>query len=162
MLAVTAFSVVLGSRTSQGSPQRGMVAWAMSLPAGQVLVGAIGLVVVGIGIGLAVEGARGKFLAYLDDSEMSPRTRTVVRVLGTVGSVLRGCVVVLIGVVLVLTAVANDASMATGIDGAFQMIARIPWQRPQLVVLSAGLVVFGIYGLMEARYRRVGTHGNEG
>lgn len=162
LLAVTAFSVVLGSRTSQGSQQRGMVAWAMSLPGGQVLVGAIGLAVVGIGIGLAVEGVRGKFLAYLDRSDMSPRTRTVVRVLGTVGSVLRGCVVVLIGVVLVLTAVANDPSMATGMDGAFQVLARLPWQWPQLVVLSAGLFVFGVYGLMEARYRRVGTLGNEG
>jgi hypothetical protein len=162
LLASTALSVVLGSRTSQGSEQRGMVAWAMDLPAGQVLVGIAGLVVVGIGVGLAVEGARGKFLDYLDDSDMQPRTRRLVRILGTVGSFLRGCVVALIGVVLIMTAVANDSTLATGMDGAFQALARLPGEWPQLVVLSAGLVVFGIYGLMEARYRRVGTHGREG
>jgi hypothetical protein len=139
-----------------------MVAWAMDLPAGQVLVGIAGLVVVGIGVGLAVEGARGKFLDYLDDSDMQPRTRRLVRIVGTVGSFLRGCVVALIGVVLIMTAVANDSTLATGMDGAFQALARLPGEWPQLVVLSAGLVVFGIYGLMEARYRRVGTHGREG
>jgi len=162
VLAVTALSVVLGSRTTQGSQQRGIIAWILGLPAGWVLVGAIGVIVVGVGLGLAIEGVRGNFLRYLDHSDMSPRTRRLVRVLGTVGSVLRGCVVVLIGVVLIMTAVAEDARLATGMDGAFQLLARLPQERPQLVFLSFGLVVFGIYGLMEARYRRVGTHGNEG
>lgn len=162
LLAFTAFSVVLGSRTTQGSQQRGMVAWALALPGGQVLVGVIGVVVAGIGLGLAVEGARGKFLNYLDRSDMTPRRRRRVRVFGTVGSILRGCVVVYIGVILIVTAVANDPSQATGMDGAFQLLARAPYEWPQLVLLSSGLLVFGIYGLMEARYRRVGTHGNEG
>jgi hypothetical protein len=162
LLAFTAFSVVLGSRTTQGSQQRGMVAWALTLPGGQVLVGVIGVVVAGIGLGLAIEGARGKFLGYLDRSDMTPRRRRLVRVLGMVGSVLRGCVVVYIGVILIGTAIANDPSQATGMDGAFQLMARAPYEWPQLVLLSGGLVVFGIYGLMEARYRRVGTHGNEG
>lgn len=162
VLAVTALTVLLGSRTSQGSTQRGIVGWALDLPAGQVVVAVAGLVVAGIGLALAVEGARGSFLRYLDHSEIPPRTDGVMRILGTVGSVVRGCVVVFIGAVLVVTAVVHDDSFATGMDGAFQMLARVPGQRYMVALASLGLIVFGIYGLLEARYRRVGTHGHEG
>jgi hypothetical protein len=161
LLAITALTVLLGSRTSQGSTQRGIVGWALDLPAGQVIVAVTGLVVVGIGLVLAVEGGNGKFLRYLDDSEISPRTRWLVRTLGTVGSVARGCVLVVIGLLLVLTGVAHDEEFATGMEGAFQLLQQLPGNGFLVVVASLGLIAFGIYGLLEARYRRVGTHGHE-
>jgi len=161
LLAVTAITVLLGSRTSQGSTERGIVTWALDLPAGQVMVAVAGLVVAGIGVVLAVEGVRGNFLRYLDDDQISPRARRLVRLLGTVGSVARGGVVFLIGVVLVLTAGAHDDSFASGFEGAFQLLERKPDQRFMVVLASLGLIVFGIYGLLEARYRRVGTYGHE-
>ena len=161
VLAVTALTVLLGSRSPQGATQRGIVGWALDLPAGQVMVVVAGFVVAGIGVVLAAEGVRGKFLRYLDDDGISPRTRRLIRVLGTVGSVARGCVLVVIGVLLVLTGLVHDDEFATGFDGAFQLLQQLPGDGFLVVIASLGLIAFGIYGLLEARYRRVGIHGHE-
>lgn len=159
ILAVTAVTVLLGSRSSQGGQQRGLVATALSWPGGSVIVGLVGLAVAAAGIGLVVEGWRRKFLKYLDHSDMNDSTRRLARWTGTVGSIARGLVVVLIGVLLVVAAVTGDKQDATGMDGALKSLRDLPFGNALLILASLGLLIFGVYALVEARYRRVGVSG---
>jgi len=48
-----------------------------------------------------------------------------------------------------------DAAKASGLDGALQTLRDRPAGGLLLTLAGAGLVIFGIYGLAEARYRRV-------
>jgi hypothetical protein len=48
-----------------------------------------------------------------------------------------------------------DATKASGLDGALKTLRDRPFGALLLAVAAVGLIVFGIYGLAEARYRRV-------
>ncbi len=159
ILAVTAVSVLLGSRSTQAGQQRGLVEQALTWPGGTVIVLVAGLAVAAAGIGLVIEGWRHKFLTYLDHSDMNESTRRLARWTGTVGSIARGLVVVLIGVLLVVAAMTGDKKDATGMDGALKSLRDLPFGNALLVLASLGLLIFGVYALVEARYRRVGVSG---
>jgi hypothetical protein len=157
VLAGTAVTVLLGSRSSQAGQQRGLVATVLTWPGGTAIVAVVGVAVAAAGVGLVIEGWRRKFLKYLDHSDMNDSTRRIARWTGTVGSIARGLVVVLIGVLLVVAAVTGDKEDATGMDGALKSLLELPYGRALLILASLGLLVFGVYALLEARYRRVGV-----
>jgi hypothetical protein len=160
ILAITAVTVLLGSRSTQAGQQSDLVAQALSWPGGTVLVMVVGLAVAAAGVALVIEGWRRKFLKYLDRTDMNESTRRLARWTGTVGSVARGLVVVLIGMLLVVAAMTGDKKDATGMDGALKSLRDLPFGNALLVLASLGLLVFGVYALVEARYRRVGVSGS--
>jgi hypothetical protein len=91
-LSYLTFTVIAGKSRSQAGQQQDITATAMHHPAGRVLVAVVGLVIVGCGIVLVIEGAREKFMRYLQTGRMSPRMRRVVEVLGMTGTIVRGLV----------------------------------------------------------------------
>jgi hypothetical protein len=154
--AYLTFKVISGSRGgSQSQRQQDITATAMQHPAGRWLVGIVGLVIVIIGVALAAEGFRRTFMKYLRTSQMSPRTRRVVRWLGTVGSVARGVVFALAGILVIDAAVTHDPAKSGGIDKALLTLRGQPFGEFLMILAALGLVVFGVYGLCEARWRRV-------
>jgi hypothetical protein len=154
-LAWTAVSLLLGSRTKQSSQQRGYAAEVMSHPGGRWLVGAVGAVVVVVGLALVVEGVRLTFMRYFPAGALSDRVRRFVKTTGRVGTTARGLVFALTGALLVAAAWTYDPTKASGLDGALQTLRDRPYGPLLLAVAGVGLVAFGVYGLAEARYRRV-------
>ena len=122
---------------------------------GRVLVGVIGLVIVVCGITLVVEGARKKFMKYLQTAQMSTKTRRVVELLGMTGTIARGVVFALAGVLVTDAAVTHKASESGGIDKALLTLRNQPFGEFLMLAAALGLVVFGVYGLCEARWRKV-------
>jgi uncharacterized membrane protein YuzA (DUF378 family) len=120
-----------------------------------LLVGIAGLIVVICGLALVIEGVRKKFMKYLRTAEMSPRTRRVVKVLGMTGTIARGLVFALVGVLVVDAAVTHKASESGGVDKALLTLRDQPFGEFLMLVAALGLVVFGVYGLCEARWRKV-------
>lgn len=154
-LAVSAVAVLQGSRTSQSSQQRSLTARAMEQPGGRWLVAAIGVVILGVGLALVAEGVRLRFMRYFPVGALSPRVRHAVRVLGAVGTVARGLVFALTGALVVAAAWTYDPAKASGLDGALKTLRDQPFGPLLLTAAGAGLVAFGLYGLAEAKYRRV-------
>jgi hypothetical protein len=154
-LALSALAVLQGSRTSQASQQQSLTARTMQQPGGRWLVAAIGLVVLGVGVALVIEGVRLRFMRYFPAGSLSPRVRHAVRVLGAVGTVARGLVFALTGGLVVAAAWTYDPAKASGLDGALKTLRDQPFGPLLLTAAGAGLVAFGLYGLAEARYRRV-------
>jgi hypothetical protein len=149
-LAFTAVSLLTGSRTPQSKQQEGYAATAMGLPAGRWAVGIVGVVVVGVGAYMVIEGIRLKFMRYFPAAQISGRSRSVVRVLGRVGTVFA-----LAGGLVVYAAWAYEPAKAGGIDTALKALQDLQFGDALLVLAALGLIVFGIYGLAEARFRRV-------
>ncbi|HSZ44531.1 MAG TPA: DUF1206 domain-containing protein [Streptosporangiaceae bacterium] len=154
-LAYLTFRVISGTQSSQSGQQQDVTAKIMQHPGGRWLVGIAGLVIVIIGLVLGLEGIRRKFMKYLRTGEMSPTTLRVVRLLGTVGTIARALVVALVGVGVIDAAVSHNASSSGGIDKALLTLRNQTAGPVLLLLVALGLIIFGVYGLCEARWRKV-------
>ncbi|MEP7024316.1 MAG: DUF1206 domain-containing protein [Actinomycetota bacterium] len=153
--AVTTFTEISGASRSQSGQERDWTARMMHNPGGRWVVGIVGAIVVVCGAVLIFEGVRRKFMKYLKTGEMSTRTRQVVRWLGTIGTTARGLVFALAGALVIDAAVAYRPSKARGLDGALRQLRDQPFGKAALIVAALGLIIFGVYGLCEARWRKV-------
>jgi hypothetical protein len=154
-LSYLTFTVISGKGRNESRRQQDITATAMQHPAGRLLVGAVGLAVVICGIVLIAEGARRKFMKYLRTAQMSAKVRRVVSWLGTTGTIARGLVFGLAGVGVVAAAVTHKASESGGIDKALLTLRNQPFGEFLMLAAALGLVIFGVYGLCEARWRKV-------
>lgn len=127
----------------------------LDLPAGQLLVGAVGLGLLAGGAYVIYRGIAQKYEKRLDTADMGPITGRVVDVTGVVGMTARGLVFALAGFVLVKAAVDFDAEEANGIDGTLKLIARQTYGSVLLTVTAIGLLCYGVYSFAEARYRQI-------
>ncbi len=154
-LAVTTFSVISGAKRSQSGQQQDWTAKVMSHPGGRWAMGLAGTVIVVVGAVLVMDGVRRKFVKYLRTGEMSPRTRRVVERIGATGTVARGLVFALTGALVIEAAVRYQPAKAGGLDSALKTLRDQSYGKFALIAAALGLIVFGVYGLCEARWRKV-------
>jgi uncharacterized protein DUF1206 len=153
--AVSAFRLLAQSGSgSQAGQQSLFAAKTMRHTGGRWAVGIVGAVVVVCGLVLMWQGFTRRFEKYLNLGQMSPRTRRVVEFLGVFGTAARGLVFALAGALVIVAAVQYDAHKATGLDGALRQLADSSSWSWLLFLVAAGLVVFGVYGFAEAKWRR--------
>jgi succinate dehydrogenase/fumarate reductase cytochrome b subunit len=154
--AFLTFEVIAGRATgSQTQKQQDVTAKVLQHAGGRWLIGIAGLIVVICGLVLVSEGIRRKFMKYLRTAQMSRRTRQVVKVLGVIGTIARGVVFGIAGILVIEAAVTHDAGKAGGIDKALLTLRDQPFGQFLLALAALGLIIFGIYGLCEARWRKV-------
>jgi hypothetical protein len=154
-LTFTAITVLLGSRESQGEQQSDIVAQLVQNEAGRWLVLLVGLGVVAVGGAQIYEGIKRKFMRWFPAGALPPSAYRLVRRLGTVGTIARGVVFAIAGVLIVVAAWAHEPSKAGGIDSAVTALRGQPYGPALLLLIAVGLMAFGLFGLAEARYRRV-------
>lgn len=152
-VCATAVSVLAGSRRTQAGQQEDLAGSVMTTVAGRTLVAVIGLGFVVAGVLMVTDGLRRKFLDSFPT--LVGVRRTAVVWLGRVGTVARGVVFAIVGVLTVLAAWQADPEKAGGIDAALRNLLGAPGGRALVWGLGAGLMIFGVYGLAEAAWRRV-------
>jgi len=153
--AFLTFQIISGTQGNQARKQQDLTAKIMSHGAGgRLVVGIAGAVILGIGAVLVVEGIRRKFLKYLLTAQMSHRTRRVVELLGVIGTSARGLVFALTGALVIDAAITYNPSKA-GLDKALLTLRGQPYGEYLLIIAALGLVIFGAYGLCEARWHKV-------
>ena len=154
-LTLTAVSVYNGSRQRQSSQQRGYANDLMSRPGGRAALATVGFIVIAVGFIGIYEGLNLKFMRYFQGEKMSPATRNWIRRLGQIGITARGFVFVIVGVLVAIAGWTHNATKATGLDGALKTLRNQPFGSFLLIFVATGLVIFGIYGLAEARFRHI-------
>lgn len=156
--AVSAAALVLGDgrggNGGDGAPT-GWTARALRWPGGRIVVGGIGIAVVAGGVALAVAGLRYRYEKHLDVSAMPPGLTPVTAVLGAAGMAARGAVIALAGTFLIDAAITFDPAHAKSLDGTLRAVVARPFGPWLLGACAAGLAAYGLYSLVEARYRRV-------
>jgi hypothetical protein len=153
--AYLTFQVISGAHSNEAARQQDVTASVMQHAGGRWLVGIVGLIVVIAGIALIAQGVRRTFTRYLQTSRMSRRTRRTVEWLGVIGTAARGVVFALADALIIDAAVTHSPSKAGGVDKALLTLREQPFGVFLLGLAAAGLIVFGIYGLCEARWRRM-------
>jgi hypothetical protein len=154
-LGVSAASVALGSGSSSSQSQQQTTTGVLAWPAGRVLVVVAGLIIVGVGVAGVVKGVQKSFSEEIDTGSMSPATREAVARLGQVGYIAKGMALGLVGGLLSYAALTFDRQKAPGLDGALQTILAQPFGRFLLTAVALGFVAFGLFAMLQSRYRRM-------
>lgn len=152
-LAFTAAKVASGG--SGGKEGDSWSAEVMKHTGGRWLLGAVGLVIAAVGAYLVVKALRNDYAEDLETGRMGPTFRRAALALGRAGYAARGVAFAVLGVLVVLAAVNFDPKQAEGLDTALKTLAKVPFGSVVLTVVGLGLIAFGCYSLVEARYRRV-------
>jgi hypothetical protein len=151
-LAVLAIRFATGSGQSSSSSQQETTAGVLGWPAGQWLVAAAGLVLVGAGAWHVRKGLNKHFMKQIDTSSASPSAIRLVTRLGQIGFPGKGIALAGVGVLLIWAAVTFDPSKARGLDGALRAILDLPFGRILLTLVALGIAAFGAFCFVRARY----------
>jgi hypothetical protein len=154
-LAVSAGHTAVGGASSSADKQSSATAGVLGMTGGRALVTLAGLVVFGVGVGLAAYGATRKFRERLTMERMSRTTRRAAVALGAVGYLAKGVAYAIVGVLLVVAAVRFDPQRARGLDAALRTVAGTPYGGVLLGLIALGFAAFAAYCVVQARYRKV-------
>ncbi|MFF7828557.1 DUF1206 domain-containing protein [Streptomyces rochei] len=153
--SVLAFAAGSGGGGSSDRQSRDVTAKVMEMPAGQWIVGLAGAGIVVAGVVIAVQALRRSYHKKLKLGGLSPRTRRLVDVTGVGGGAARGIVFAVAGGFAVRAAVDYEPDRAKGLDDTLRSFAETPLGPWLLVLVAAGLVLFGVFSFALARWRRV-------
>ncbi|HEY7063855.1 MAG TPA: DUF1206 domain-containing protein [Chloroflexota bacterium] len=146
-----------GDRPEPSDPTHDRTVWLMSQPVGAWLVGLVGAAVIGVGLCELWKAWRGDPCADNDVrvDELRPRHQKWVDRVARVGYAAHGVTLGLIGGFLVGAAVQAQPDEARGLGGALSTLATQPEGPWLLGLVAAGLVAYGLFMLVQARYRQV-------
>ena len=151
-LAVLAIRFATGSGQSSSSSQQQTTAGVFSWPAGQWIVGAVGVILIGVGAWHVRKGLNKHFLKEIDTTQASPKALRLVTRLGQIGFPGKGVALAGVGALLIWAAVTFDPSKARGLDGALRTILELPFGRILLTLVALGIAAFGAFCFVRARY----------
>lgn len=152
-LGATAMSFARGGSSSSSDSTQQASADVLALPGGPIILAAAGVIAAGIGGYFIYKGAAKKFIDDLDVP--SGTAGRVVVTAGIVGYIAKGVAIVVAGILFVVAAVTVDPGSATGLDGALKALAALPFGTVILVAVGAGLIAYGLYTFVRARYARL-------
>jgi hypothetical protein len=158
-LTVSTIKILTGSGGggSQNQKAHKTAATVLSWPGGTWIVGIVGAAIFAAGLWNLYRGVSQKFEDRWRTGELSARARKWGGRVGVVGHVARGVVFGLIGIFIVKAAVDYNPKDAIGLDGALQKLAHASYGPFLLGLTAAGLVCYGLFCLVDARYRDVST-----
>jgi hypothetical protein len=155
-LCVVAVKILIGAGNGAGSsaPKQttaGVLGWS----GGQVIVGSVGGVLVGVGLYQAYKGLGRKFMQEANVARMDQPIRRAYEALGVFGHLARTVVFGLVGYGLLKAAIDYDPHKAIGLDGALRELADSSYGSLLLGVVAVGLIGFALYSIADARFRKL-------
>ena len=144
-LAWQAIKLTQGLARAQEGGAQEQASSVLQLPGGATLLLVGGLILVGVGIFQFAKAAKASFLKHLEPRIASENW---VEWIGRAGYAARGIVFLITGAFLFNAGLADQASEAGGMGEALAWL-NDPWDS----IVAVGLLAFGLFSLIEARYR---------
>lgn len=156
--AAVAIEVVrISSRETSGrssdAQARYWVAEGMDQPYGRWLVGLAGLFIIGYGLYQLSSAVRSRLSKKLRLGSLRPQVRSKVVAVSRFGLGARGIVFAIIGLSILNAALRHNPNAARGTTGALKQLAEQPFGGVLLTTIGIGLAAYGVYALINARYR---------
>jgi len=154
-LAVVAFNGAMGvAKADAGGGPQDLSAQLLSKPFGPWLVGILGLFWIGAGLGQLYTAWKADFKKDLRPN-LPANEKVWSERLGRAGYAARGIVFLLIGWFTIQAALTVDPKQAVGLDGALLKLSHQPYGIFLLGIVALGLLCFGIYSMLCARWMTV-------
>lgn len=144
-----------GGAAASGGGQASTTAKMLSLPFGRALVILAGLGIIIAALQQIYDAYTKKFTRRFKTQEMSPEEQRMAVRTGQFGLSARGIAFLITGWFLIQAALRYDPSQARGLGGALETLARQPYGPWLLGLVALGLVAYGAYSFLQARYRRI-------
>ncbi|HLI05009.1 MAG TPA: DUF1206 domain-containing protein [Ktedonobacteraceae bacterium] len=157
-LALGAISIITGSGNGGKSSNASAQDWTARLlhqPFGVFLVVIVGLVFLAVACYLFYRAYAADFRKRLNLSSLNPQWRNWAILSGRLGYAALGVVEGIVGIFLIVAAVNKNASQAKGLSGALLVLMHQPFGAFLLALVALGLIAYGLYSFVEARYRRL-------
>ncbi len=157
-LAWAAVRIALGARNAGGGSGHSYQVWTaklMSEPFGRWLVAAVGVGVIAGGLFQIRRGWTERFRTEIRLQDMDATERKLALNSGKLGLIARGAVFLVSGWFLVQAAWRTDPHQARGLGGALAALAGQPHGAVLLGLVAVGLIAFGAYSVLLARYGRI-------
>ena len=156
MLATAAARLALKQASSKGSSPgdksaESWSAWLLDQPGGVGLLIAVGLLFILVAAAQAIKAYKARF----DELDHDVPAPVYVRWIGRMGYAARGLIFALIGWFLISAALNNDADRAGGLGEALRQLRAQEGGGTILGLVAIGLALFGLFSMIEARYRRI-------
>jgi hypothetical protein len=145
-----------GSETDSASGQTAKESWtqtALGWPAGEWIVGAVGVLIAAVALRQFVRAYRAGWIDSFDTDGLSDRARRALVGVGRVGLGTRGVAFGLIGGFVLAAAWRRDPEKAHGLDGSLDALLGQPFGSALLVAIGIGLVCFAVHCWAAARLR---------
>lgn len=156
LLGITVVKLALGSYAigSEGEEARHWTARALATPGGAIALWALAFGLVIYGVYELYCAWRAKLNDKLELGRLKPDTANLVVALSRFGIAARGAVFIAMGAILTRAVRDHDPKQAGGMQASlrelFSEIGLVPY-----AFVAAGLVAYGIYELLNAKYRRI-------
>lgn len=145
---------VAGGDHSTGDSNQDVARELLSKPLGQVLVWLFALILTAVGAYQIYYGLSEKYQKHVQHLSLHTEHATLLLRSGKVGYISRGIVWLVIAFLFIRAAISATASEAGNTGKAFQFIESTPYGSPLLGVLGAGLMAYGIFNFVRARYEK--------
>lgn len=156
-LALEAARMALGLGRGRGgdSGTQDWTALLLAQPLGRWIVAAVGLGIIAFGLAELVRAYHTDLPRQLDFGRLEAHARKWVVRCGRMGMAARGIVFAIIGGFMVRAALTYDSRQARGLGGALESLHGQPYGPWLLGFVAIGLIAFGVFELVQARYRRI-------
>ncbi|ALF52916.1 membrane protein [Nostoc piscinale CENA21] len=154
-LAVTSIKLIIGSSSNNSDSVEDWTIYLLNQPFGRWLVLLVGFTVIAVGISFLYQAYKGKFRRNFKLHQMSRTEQIWAMRLGKFGIAARGIVFDIIGIFIMVAAIQLDGTQARGLGGALTSLAQQPFGPWILGIVALGLIAYGIYSVIEARYRHI-------
>lgn len=162
-VAVSGFSVATqsggsgggsgGSGSKGGGGSQGTwTATVMNWPGGQLIIGALGLVIIGYGAFQVWTAWTEKFAEKLDAEGRSGQTGRAYLAFGKAGYTAKGISIGVVGGLFCYAAITHDAKKSGGLDEALLTVLQQPFGPVMLALIGIGLARYGLFTLARARH----------
>lgn len=144
-LAYKAVRILLNGDAGESSAQR-QADTVLDLPGGQWVLAFAALVIAGAGAYQLIKAYECSFLRHLE----APAQQPLVKWLGRIGYAARGLIFLAVAWLIARAAIDEQSTEAGGMEQVLDLLSG-----PLLYAVAAGLMLFGMFGIIEARYRRI-------
>lgn len=144
-LAWKATRILLDGDAGEASTQQ-QADTVLDLPGGQWVLAFAALVLAVAGANQVRKAYKCSFLDRLDFAAQEP----LVKWLGRIGYAARGVIFIAVSVLIARAAIDEQSTEAGGMEQALDLLSG-----PLLYAVAGGLMLFGIFSIIEARYRRI-------
>lgn len=153
-LAAVSVSLMAGGDAA-GSEEDTATSRMLDLPLGRWIVSAVGLAIVGAGAWNGYRALTVKFRDDLKTRRMSNEEDRWYTAMGVLGHLARAVVFALVGIFFLRAAYQYDPDEAIGLDGALAKLAGEAFGPVLLGTVAFGLLAYGLFCFVQARYRDV-------